>query len=150
MLAIICLQEFAAIVMLLVCIAHFARIPSLVQLAWSATKTQLALLAQWVSLFKPQERLLVPHAWLFQINVCNALVPHFALDVLLDLLEAHAHYVMLAMLELIALFVILDILWIVEYALLVLLLVLIVQYVRALLFAASAKQVIQIAAAILV
>ena len=62
MLAIICLQEFAAIVMLLVCIAHFARIPSLVKLAWSATKTQLVLLAQWVSLFKPQERLLVPPA----------------------------------------------------------------------------------------
>ena len=37
-----------------------------------------------------------------------------------------------------------------EYALLVLLLVLIVQHVRALLFAANAKQVIQIAAAILV
>ena len=62
MLVIICLQEFAATVMLLVCIAHFAQIPLLAQLVWSATKTQPALLAQWDSLFRPQERLHVLHA----------------------------------------------------------------------------------------
>lgn len=62
MLVIICLREFAEAVMLLVCIARFAQIPLLAQLVWSATKTQPALLAQWDSLFSPQERLLVPHA----------------------------------------------------------------------------------------